>query len=194
MTQPPPEPPTGPTGPDDQPSPPPAAPPPAAPPPAAPPPGGGYESPAPPAPPPGGGYGGGPAPGYGTAPGPGYGAPGPGQGGQLGQQDERTWGMLAHISAILAAIVGLSFLGPLIVLLVQGPKSQFVRRHAIESLNFQITTYIAAIISFILIFVLIGILLIVVVGIGWLVLTILAGVAANRGEDYRYPVNLRLIK
>ena len=36
--------------------------------------------------------------------------------------------------------------------------------------------------------------LIVVVGIGWLVLSIMAAVAANRGEDYRYPVNLRLIK
>src|SRR3990170_4043150 len=126
------------------------------------------------------------------------GPPGPPPGGynpgSLSQQDERTWGMLAHISAILAAIVGLSFLGPLIVLLVQGPKSQFVRRQSIEALNFQITTYIAAIISIILIFVLIGIILIAVVIIGWLVLSILAGVAANRGEDYRSPLTLRLIK
>lgn len=112
----------------------------------------------------------------------------------LSPQDERTWGMLAHISAIIAAIVGLSFLGPLVVLLVQGPKSQFVRRQAIESLNFQITTYIAAIVSGILVLVLIGIILLIVVGIGWLVLTIVAGVKANSGEDYRYPVNIRLVK
>jgi uncharacterized Tic20 family protein len=102
--------------------------------------------------------------------------------------------MLAHISAILAAIVGLSFLGPLLVMLIQGPKSQFVRRQSVEALNFQITTYIAAFVSFILIFVLIGIILLIVVGIGWLVLTIVAGLAANRGEDYRYPFNLRLVK
>lgn len=102
--------------------------------------------------------------------------------------------MLAHVSAIIAAVIFLSFLGPLIVMLVQGPKSDFVRRQAVEALNFQITTYLAAIVSFILIFVLIGIVLIVVVGIGWLVLTIMAAVAANRGEDYRYPVNIRLIK
>jgi uncharacterized protein len=102
--------------------------------------------------------------------------------------------MLAHVSAIVAAIIGLSFVGPLIVLLVQGPKSPFVRRQAVEALNFQITTYIAAIVSFILIFILIGFLLLIVVGIGWLVLSIVAAVAANNGQDYRYPVNLRLVK
>lgn len=122
------------------------------------------------------------------------GAPAPGYRSQLSPQDERTWGMLAHISAILAAIVFLAFLGPLLVMLIQGPKSEFVRRQAVEALNFQITTYIAAIVSAILIVVLIGFLLLAVVGIAWLVLTIMAGIAANRGEDYRYPVNIRLIK
>jgi uncharacterized Tic20 family protein len=109
-------------------------------------------------------------------------------------EDERTWGMLAHVSAILGALVALSFIGPLIVLLVQGQKSQFVRRQAVEALNFQITTYIAAIVSFVLIFVLIGFILLPIVGILWLVLTIMASVAANRGEDYRYPFNIRLVK
>jgi len=112
----------------------------------------------------------------------------------MSQQDERTWGMAAHVSAIVAAVIGLSFLGPLLVMLVQGPKSQFVRRQSVEALNFQITTYIAGFISFLLIFVLIGSVLIIIVGIAWLVLTIMAAVAANRGEDYRYPVNLRLVK
>ena len=113
---------------------------------------------------------------------------------RLSPAEERTWGMLAHVSAIIAAAIALSFLGPLIVMLVQGQKSDFVRRQSVEALNFQITTYIAALVSAILIFVLIGLILLVVVGIGWLVLSIMAAVAANRGEDYRYPVNLRLIK
>jgi len=102
--------------------------------------------------------------------------------------------MLAHISSILAAIVGLSFLGPLVVLLIQGPKSQFVRRQAVEALNFQITTYIAAIVSAVLIIVIIGIILLPIVLVAWLVLTIMAGIAANNGQDYRYPLNLRLVK
>ena len=107
---------------------------------------------------------------------------------------ERTWGMLAHLSALLAAFVALAFLGPLLVMLIQGPKSDFVRRQSVEALNFQITTYIAAIISAILIVLLIGLILLPIVGIAWLVLTIMAGLAANRGEDYRYPFNIRLVK
>lgn len=158
---------------------PPSAPPP--PPPSGPPSSGS----APSGPPPGGGYG----QQYGGPPPSGHGAPG-----QLSVQDERTWGMLAHISAILGAIVFLSFIGPLIVMLVQGNKSPFVRKQAVEALNFQITTYIAAIVSAILIIVIIGFFMLIAVGIAWLVLTIMAGIAANRGEDYRYPVNIRLVK
>jgi uncharacterized Tic20 family protein len=114
--------------------------------------------------------------------------------GQLSPADERTWGMLAPLSALLAAFVALAFLGPLLVMLIQGPKSDFVRRQSVEALNFQITTYIAAIISAILIVLLIGLILLPIVGIAWLVLTIMAGLAANRGEDYRYPFNIRLVK
>ena len=145
--------------------------------------------------PPGAGYGAPPpGAGYGAPPQQGNGMPPGGAGSQLSQSDERTWGMLAHISSILAAIVVLSFLGPLVVLLVQGNKSQFVRRQAIEALNFQITTYIAAIVSGLLIIVVVGFIMLVVVGIAWLVLTIMAGIKANNGEDYRYPFNLRLVK
>lgn len=103
--------------------------------------------------------------------------------------------MLAHLSALVCAIIALAFIGPLVIMLTQGEKSAFVRRQAVEALNFQITTYIAAFVSFLLIFVfLIGLVLLPIVGIGWLVLTIMASIAANRGEDYRYPVNLRLVK
>jgi hypothetical protein len=34
----------------------------------------------------------------------------------------------------------------------------------------------------------------VVVGVGWLVLTIIAAIKASEGVAYRYPVSLRLIK
>ena len=157
----------------------------------APPPSEGYGAP-PPAP---GGYGApqGSAPQYGA---PQHGMPqyGAGPGAPLSPQDERTWGMLAHLSALVAAFVALSFLGPLIVMLTQGNRSQFVRRQAVEALNFQITIYIAGIISALLLFVLIGFLLLPIVGIAWLVFTIIGAMKANNGEDYRYSVNLRLVK
>ncbi|MGZ4688921.1 MAG: DUF4870 domain-containing protein [Acidimicrobiia bacterium] len=103
--------------------------------------------------------------------------------------DEKTWAMLANIGGIV-----IGFLAGLIVMLTKGKESDFVRDQAVEALNFQITVAIAYFVSFILIFVLIGLLLIVVVGIGSLVLMIMAGIAANNGQRYRYPINIRLVK
>ncbi len=124
---------------------------------------------------------------------PGWNAPPPGPPGMPTDQ-ERTWALAAHIGSFLAAYVALGFLCPLVVLLVKGNDSPFVRHHAIESLNFQITAAILTVVFFILIFVVIGIFLLVALGIAYVVLVIMATVAASRGEWYRYPVSLRLVR
>lgn len=107
--------------------------------------------------------------------------------------DEKTWGCAAHWSALVGAWVALAFLGPLVVMLVKGNESPYVRRQAVESLNFQLSILIYGIVSAVLILVLIGIVLLVAVGILWLVLTILGTVASARGEVYRYPLTIRLV-
>jgi len=117
----------------------------------------------------------------------------PGYGARLNPSEERTWAGAAHWSALVASLVGLAFLGPLLVLLIKGNESPIVRRQAVESLNFQLTTLIAFIVSVVLVFVLIGILLLFVVGALWLVFTIIGAVKASSGVDYRYPFNLRMV-
>jgi hypothetical protein len=107
--------------------------------------------------------------------------------------DELTWGAAAHWSALVAAIVALSFLGPLIVMLTKGSESPYVRRQAVESLNFQLSILIYGVVSFILCFVIVGFILLPVVGIIWLVFTIIATVRASRGEEYRYPLTIRMV-
>lgn len=107
--------------------------------------------------------------------------------------DEMTWGGAAHWSAFVAAFVALAFLGPLVVLLVKGNESPYVRRQAVESLNFQISILIYGIVSFVLCFVLIGFLLLPIVGLMWLVFTIIGSVRAARGEEYHYPLTIRLV-
>jgi uncharacterized Tic20 family protein len=107
--------------------------------------------------------------------------------------EERNWAMAAHLGSFLAAAVAMAFLAPLAVMLMTRGRSEFVRRHAVESLNFQISTLIYAAVSVALIFVLIGILLLVLVGIVWLISVILGGVAASQGRDFRYPLNIRFI-
>ena len=109
--------------------------------------------------------------------------------------EEKQWGMFAHLAALAGIVIPLgNLLGPLIVWLVKKDTMPFVADQGKEALNFNITVFIAAFVSGILTLVLIGFLLLIVVGIAWLVLTVLAALAANKGEAYRYPFTLRLIK
>jgi len=107
----------------------------------------------------------------------------------LSDSDARLWAMLAHLSGIIIAIIG-----PLIIMLVFGQRSAFVKNQSTEALNFQITLVIAMVISFVLTFVIIGAFLLPIVAIGGLVFMIIGGIKANGGEEYRYPITLRLVK
>ncbi|WP_242691253.1 DUF4870 domain-containing protein [Lysobacter enzymogenes] len=110
-------------------------------------------------------------------------------------QDEKTWGMLAHLSTLVGLIVPFgTILGPLVVWLIKKDTMPFVADQGKEALNFNITVIIGMIIGGILTLVLIGVLVMIAVGIAWLVLTIMAALAANKGETYRYPFTLRLVK
>ena len=103
-------------------------------------------------------------------------------------QDEKTWGMLAHLGGLF-----LGFIAPLVVLLVKGTESPYTRAQAVEALNFQITLAIAYLVAFISFIVLIGFVLLPLVAIGHIVFGIMASVASGRGELYRYPLNVRLV-
>ena len=121
------------------------------------------------------------------------GQPPPGFGATPPSSEEKNWALGAHVGTFVAAWIALGFIAPLVVLLVKGKESAFVRRHAVESLNFQISLLIYLAISFVLVFVLIGFVLLAAVGIFALIVIILATVKAANGEDYRYPLCLRLI-
>lgn len=107
--------------------------------------------------------------------------------------DDRNWAMAAHLSGLVAAMFALGFLGPLVVMLTAGSRSPYVRRHAVEALNFNLTVLIAAIVSGILVIVLVGILMLIVLGILYFAATIAGAIAASRGQDYRYPLTIRFV-
>lgn len=107
---------------------------------------------------------------------------------------DRNWAVGAHLSAFVAAYVALGFLGPLLVLLARGDRSPFVRQHAVEALNFNITVLIYLAICVVLAFVLIGIPLLIGLGILYLVTVIIGAVRASSGQPYRYPLTIRFIK
>lgn len=111
-------------------------------------------------------------------------------------KEELNWAMFCHLAALSGFVIPFgNVVGPLIIWLIKKDTMPLVDQHGKEALNFQITVTIAMVISFLLMFVLIGIVLVFVVGIGALVLTILAAVKVSNGQvDYKYPWAIRLIK
>lgn len=107
--------------------------------------------------------------------------------------EQRHWAMAAHLSAIVGAWLFLGFTGPLVVLLIRGDRSRFVRTHTVEALNFNLSVLLYAIVGGILTLVFVGFVILAVVGILWLVCTVLATVKASNGESYRYPLTIRLV-
>lgn len=111
-------------------------------------------------------------------------------------ESERTWGMLAHLSALVGLVLPMIgiVLGPLAVWLTRRDDSAFVAEHAKEALNFNITVLIAAVICVMLMLVFIGFLLGTALFVVWLVLTLIAAIKASEGALYRYPFAIRFIR
>ena len=109
-------------------------------------------------------------------------------------ETERNWSMACHLSALAGYVIPFgSLLGPLVVGLIKKDEMPFVNVQGKEALNFQLTMVIAAIISIVLMFVIIGFILIWIVGVVDLIFIIIATVQVSKGVDYRYPFALRLI-
>lgn len=109
--------------------------------------------------------------------------------------DDKQWGMLAHLGTFLGAIVPFgNIIVPIVLMSMYRDKSDFVVEHAKESLNFQISLFIYYTIAAISIFVLIGFLLLPLLFILNVVYVIVAGMKANEGGDYTYPFTIRFVK
>jgi len=103
--------------------------------------------------------------------------------------DERSIAILTHVLSIFFSIIP-----ALIIYLVKKDESRYVAEHAKEVLNFQISIFIYCIICIPLIFLIIGIFLLIAIGIGSLILYIIAAVKAADDVLYRYPFTIRFIK
>lgn len=121
--------------------------------------------------------------------------------------EERQWAMFAHLSALLGGLLTSGwggsfgfFIGPLVIWLMKKDTMPFVNDQGKEALNFAITVSIICVALLLLTILSLGIgalltiPLLLVVGIGSLVLVIMAAIKANEGVAYRYPFAIRLVK
>ncbi|RCV49152.1 DUF1707 and DUF4870 domain-containing protein [Marinitenerispora sediminis] len=107
------------------------------------------------------------------------------------EREERLWALGTHLSGYLTLA-----LGPLVVLLVKGNTSPYLRRQAMEALNYQLNFLIASILLPIIAVLTLGIGLVVYLfmAFGWAVLPAIAGIAGALGYNWRYPLTLRIVK
>lgn len=105
--------------------------------------------------------------------------------------EDRTMAMLCHLLAIFTG-----FIAPLIIWLIKKDQSKFVDAHGKEALNFQITLLIAWLAAVLLTCVTFGLgaPLGAVVMVIAIIFCVMAALEANKGNMYRYPFAIRLIK
>ena len=107
--------------------------------------------------------------------------------------EERNWAVAAHVGSFLAAWVALGLLAPLLVMVTKGDESPYIRRHAVESLNFQINALIYTVVFAVLMLVLIGLILLPLYAVFYAVCVIIGTVKASHGEFFRYPLTMRFV-
>ena len=109
--------------------------------------------------------------------------------------------MWCHLSALSGLVVPFgNILGPILVWQIKKDELPSVVIHGKAALNFQLTVFLAtlaaAAVVLVLCFFCVGFLLLPFVGVipvAGLVFTIIAGIKANDGKDYKYPFSLSLI-
>jgi hypothetical protein len=111
---------------------------------------------------------------------------------------QRKLAMACHLAALLGVVIPSAFLievvGPLVVWLVNRDESRLVDEQGAEAVNFQVTMTALYLACIPLMLVIVGIPLFYTLKLLNLVLVIVAAVRVQRGEDFRYPFNLRLVR
>jgi uncharacterized Tic20 family protein len=116
----------------------------------------------------------------------------------------KQFAMWSHLAALLASVGSLLTSGltgllawlPGLLIRNSANATAFDKRHATESLNFQLSLliYVAALSVVGVVTIGIGFILLVPLGITALVFNITAITAANAGREYRYPLTIRFVK
>src|ERR671917_513132 len=108
--------------------------------------------------------------------------------GPVSESDEKTWGIISHIS-----IPFFWFVGPLIGYLLYKDRSPFLKQVTTEALNFSILYSIVQVTGWVLSFITFGLINLAAFIVA-LIFCIMATMAASRHEFYKYPMNARFIK
>ena len=109
--------------------------------------------------------------------------------------DQRQMGLFLHLSQLANVILfPVGIIVPIVLWQTNKEKMPALDAHGKMVVNWMISFTIYAIVSIILMFVLIGFLTIIAVGIMGIVFPIIGGIKANNGELWEYPLTIKFLK
>jgi len=103
-------------------------------------------------------------------------------------QDSKNMAVLSWIGTLFFGFI------PSLILYLVKKDDPYVEDQAKESLNWSITAILAYLVATLLSYVVIGIFLMPVIGICHLVFCIMGAIATSKGNNFRVPFAVRLIK
>ena len=110
-------------------------------------------------------------------------------------ESERLWTMLCHLSALLGYVFPFGHIfAPLAIWMLKRNQVTGVEKAGRESLNFQLTITLFTLVAVMLSALFIGFILLLVIVAFHFSMTLRASLRAQRGFDFTYPLNIRIIK
>lgn len=110
--------------------------------------------------------------------------------GQVCGIGESTWCALMHLSQLLTFSMA-GIVVPIVMWILSKDESEMARRQGATMMNWLLSSLIYAVVSFLLVFVVIGIPMLIVLGILQIVFPIIAAIKANEGTVWPYPMAIR---
>ncbi|MEO8648226.1 MAG: DUF4870 domain-containing protein [Acidobacteriota bacterium] len=109
--------------------------------------------------------------------------------------EQRQMGLFLHLSQFANVIFfPLGIIAPILIWQLNKEKMPGLDAHGKMVTNWMISVTIYAIVSFVLMFVLIGFLTILAVAIMSIVFPIIGAINANKGELWEYPLTIKFLK
>lgn len=110
------------------------------------------------------------------------------------ERETRLWGMFLHLSILLGYVLPLAgLIVPIVIWQIKKAELPAIDEHGKNAVNWMITFVIYVVACIVLSFLIIGIPLLIVLMVLAVVFPIMAGIKANQGEVWKYPMTITFL-
>jgi uncharacterized protein len=109
--------------------------------------------------------------------------------------EQKQMGLFLHLSQLANVVLfPIGIIAPILIWQTQKDKMPALDAHGKMVTNFMISMTIYLFVTFVLMFVLVGFLLLPILGVIGIAFPIIGGIKANNGELWEYPLTIKFLK